>query len=180
VAPRQGRAALLVVVSILAASCGAEPPSPEAGTDLYAVAPDVVVEVLYSSPETKLFAYRWTPAEPFRVTLAVSGRAPEYCEGGEPFTRWLRAVTSIPIRSELEKPLEPGGPQWADLRLKDTSALEPNEVTLRIPDSDTEPVVARVGERQFAVAVEARALRAVRWICTGSDAGAPVPPPQVR
>lgn len=138
---------------------------PEPGTEFFAIAPETVTEVLYSSSERKLYAYRWTSTEPFHVAVGQRGARPEQCMGGEGFMRWLRALARVPVTRELKPALDMTKGEWANVQLWDTRPLEPNGLTLRVPTATGEPVVLVFEQRQFIVDVNPVALRSVMPGC---------------
>jgi hypothetical protein len=154
-------AVLLLCCGAAWTSCSSGPRSsaPEAGTELYAVAPESVNEVLFTSGAVKLFAYRWKPEDPFHIFVSSRTGPPQQCTGGGQFQEWLKAVSRLPVLRETDQRFEPGSPEWGDLRLRDNTQLEPIDVRLRLPSSDREPVVIQVDDRQFLVDVNAAVVR---------------------
>lgn len=158
----------LLCLAIAAAACDSaqEGGAPEPGTELYAISPDDVSEVVFTAPEHRLYAYRWSPTDTFQIIVATRGRTEvERCAAGAGFQRWLTAVARMPMERKLDRPFEPRGAEWTDLRLRDTSDLEPIDVRLRFPVANDEPVVLQSGAHQYAVAVDAVALRSARSGC---------------
>src|SRR5688572_25293408 len=170
---------LLRLAVVLAGGCGSGPDdrAPEPGTELYAIDPADVSEVVFTGPDHKLFAYRWSPAGTFQIVVATRGRAEiERCAAGDGFQRWLTAIARMPVQRDVDRPFDTRGAEWADLRLRDTTGLEPIDVRLRVPREGDEPVVLQSGMRQYAVEVDAAALRTARSGCAALGT-APVTPP---
>ncbi len=152
---------------VLVAACDSErqASAPEPGTELYAVAPGAVDEVLFSSAEKRMLAFRWTPDSVFQLVFVTRGRFDaERCAAGDGFQRWLTAVSSMPIGRRLERPFDPAGAGWADLRLRDTTRIEPIDVRLRLPSAG-EPVAIQFGAQQYSVDVDAAAVRTIESGC---------------
>ncbi|HYU09953.1 MAG TPA: hypothetical protein VEK77_11300 [Gemmatimonadales bacterium] len=173
----------LLFLAIVAAGCRSEQEgrAPEPGTELYAIGPADVSEVVLTALDHKLYAYRWSPADPFQIVVATRGRTEiERCVAGDGFQRWLTAVARMPIQHELDSPFDPRGAEWMDLRLRDTTALEPIDVRLRVPSASDEPVVLQSGTRQYAVDLDAAALRRARSGCAALGAAAVAAPAPAR
>ena len=166
------RLTLLVAAGLLGTACRHDARGPEPGMELYAVAPDSVREVLLSSGDRKLYAFRWRAGEPFRLLVATRGDSVvQRCTAGPGFARWLAAVSRLPIRDSLPRARERDAGEWADLELRDASALEPITARLRLPVAASDPVVVRVDDRDWAVDVDAAALRDVRGGCASLGGG---------
>jgi hypothetical protein len=173
--PTVRRAARIFLSSWLAAACGQgrQAAAPEPGTELYAVAPASIDEVVLSSPDRKMLAFRWAPDTVFQLVFAARGRPEtERCAAGDGFRRWLTAVSSMPVDQRLERPFEPAGAGWVHLRLRDTTQIGPIDVRLRIPSAGDEPVVIQAGEHQYRVNVDAAVLRTIESACRGVGAAA--------
>jgi hypothetical protein len=161
--------ALLATAS--ACSRGGGESEPEPGTELYAVAPETVREVVFSAPDRKLYAYRWAPSDSFRLVIASRGSADvEHCTAGEGFTRWLAAASRMPVVKKLDDKLDAASTDWTDLQLRDASQLEPIDVHLHLPSAAGQSTVIQYGAAQYSVDVDAAALGAVRSGCAGLGA----------
>ena len=168
----RGAAALLA----LAAACGPgrDSPTAEPGTELYATSPGAVDEILFSSRERKMLAFRRTPGAPFELLFVNAGDAGvERCAAGDGFQRWLTAVSSLPIARRLDPPVDARASGWADLRLRDSTGMEPIDVRLRIPPADQDSVVVRVDAQQYVADVDATVLRSVVSGCRALGAASP-------
>ncbi len=108
------------------------------GTEVFAVDPAMVLEVSYRTETVRLLAQRWQKGEPFTLAFWVPGRPqPAVCPAGEGFARVLQQLTSLKLRRTLEageaeayfrkNPLS----SWAEVVLRDTSALEPFRALLQ-------------------------------------------------
>jgi hypothetical protein len=151
----------VLAVSVLTACGASNKHEPEPGAELYAVSADHVTEVLFSSQEQKIYAFRWKTDERFRIIAASPGSPlAEQCVAGRGFEEWLNAVTSMRINRET-KPLSASDSNrgWAVLTLRDTTNLEVIEVRLHVPPSgDGFPVISS-GDKQFSVDVSSQVLR---------------------
>ncbi|MBI4642319.1 MAG: hypothetical protein HY743_00950 [Deltaproteobacteria bacterium] len=94
--------------------------------------PDLVLEVSYCTSSMRLTAQRRHPGEPFHLTFWEKNQSqPDSCPAGEGFARVLAQLTSLKLRRTLNareaeeyfrrNPL----PSWAELVIRDVSALEP-------------------------------------------------------
>ena len=154
---------VLVLSWVLALGCR-RGGAPEPGTEFFAIAPDAVTEVTYSSDARKLYAYRWRPEGPFQVFVGRRGAAAEQCAGGEGFARWLRALSRVPVLRELDSKVGAESGEWAEVRVRDASRLEPAEMTLYVP-AGAGPVVLAFKDRQYVVGVDAAAVRSLASGC---------------
>jgi len=114
------------------------------GTELYAIVPEGIIEVLFSTDDHKVFAYRWNPNDAFQLTVASAReRRVEYCVSGEGFRRWLEAVASARVTNEVMKfsNAKNGGGSWARLRLRDSSSLDSIDVQIQMPVTAADPVL---------------------------------------
>lgn len=148
--------------------CHSDPKSgkPEPGTELYAVAPESVREIVISLPLHKIYAYRWATDQPFQLVVASRAAAQaEQCSGGAGFQRLLQTLATMPIIKESEKHFEEDTEAWADVQLRDTTQLDPIAARIRIPQEKSEPVVIQFGDRQYLVQMDAQALRASQSGC---------------
>ena len=143
------------------------PGQPEPGTQYYAMAPENIREVVFSSSERKLYAYRWSASEPFNIYTGARGKNPEHCASGDGFTRWLNAVATIPVKVVANNPV---AGEWTEVQLRDATTLEPNKATLLIPASQTDPVLMRFGDRQYVVEVNAAEFRSMNSGCAALGA----------
>src|ERR1017187_2153254 len=149
--------ALVVLFCAATIACGPKLNSgkPEPGLDVYSVLPDSVTEFLVSSPTHKLYAYRWAANGQFHLVFASkSAGAAEQCSAGAQFDQLLRALTTVTVVKESERRFEVGTASWADVRLRDTTSLEPIEARMRIPEASGEPVVLQFQDRQYVVKVD--------------------------
>lgn len=103
-----------------------------AGTEVFAVDPDLVLELSYSTPGMRLTAQRQKPGAPFTIRFWETKKLPPAsCPAGKGFAKVLKQLTSLKLRRPLDTheteeyfrkyPL----PSWAELMIRDTSALEP-------------------------------------------------------
>lgn len=160
---RIGVLAAWCLLTVACRSTGATSGQPEPGTQYYAMAPENIREVVFSSSERKLYGYRWSASEPFNIYTGGRGANPEHCTSGDGFTRWLNAVATIPVQSVANDTV---AGEWTEVQLRDATTLEPNNATLLIPASQTDPVLMRFGDRQYVVGVNAAELRSVNSGCS--------------
>jgi hypothetical protein len=103
-----------------------------AGTEVFAVDPNLVLEVSYRQATVQMMAHRWHSGDPFSLIFWEKDQPrPSSCLAGEGFARVLKELTSLRLRRTLDArqeeeyfrkdPLR----SWAELRIRDTSALEP-------------------------------------------------------
>jgi hypothetical protein len=165
--------AIAVLIPAVGLACDSEREgsAPEPGTELYAVEPGAIEEVLFSSPDRKMLAFRWTPDTTFQLVFATRGRPDtERCAAGDGFRQWLAAVATIRVGRQLDRPFDPSGGGWADLRLRDTTQIDPIETRLRVPPSGGEPVVIEFGAQQYSVEANAAAVRTITSGCSAFGA----------
>jgi len=153
--------------TVACCSTGGAPGQPEPGTQYYAMAPENITEVVFSSSERKLYGYRWNASEPFNIYTAGRGANPELCTSGGEFTRWLNAVATIPVQAVAKNTI---AGEWIEVQLRDVTTLEPNTANLLIPLSQTDPVLMRYGDQQYVVEVNAVELRSVNSGCAALGA----------
>lgn len=115
------------------------------GAEVFAVDPGLVLEVSYRTNTVRLLAQRWHRGEPFTLIFLEQGRRqPAVCPAGAGFARVLQQLTSLQLRRTLtareaaayfrDTPLS----TWAEVVLRDTSALEPfRALLLPLPGSTT-------------------------------------------
>jgi len=77
----------------------------------------------------------------------------------------------MPVIKESGKHFEEGTAAWADVRLRDTTNLEPIEARIRIPEANGEPVVIQFRDRQYEVRADAAALQTARSGCAALGRG---------
>jgi hypothetical protein len=159
-----------LLCATLAGCRGSNADLPEPGTEFFAIAPDAVTEVVYSSGSHKLYAYRWRSGEPFQILVARRGAPPEQCTAGEGFGRWLRALARVQVQRELTPKIDEARGEWAEVRIRDDSRVGPADLTLHVPAA-TGAVVLAHREHQYVVDVDASALHAVALGCGGLGAG---------
>lgn len=168
---RRSRLWVLVVVALFGGAfigCAKDRDggAPEPGTELYAVAPETVREVEFRTPDRKLYAYRWAPEDTFHIVVATRGSAEaEQCTAGEGFTRWLAAVSRMPIGKKLDRQVDSATGEWTDLQLRDASQLEPIAVHLHIPSAPGAPAVLQFGADQYSVDADGPMLRSASSGC---------------
>jgi len=131
-------AAVLMPLLLLGAGQGGVGQSLRAGTEVFAVDPDLVLEVSYRTSTMRLTAHRQGRGEPFQLTFWENNQPqPSSCPAGEVFARVLAQLTSLKLRRTLEAreaeeyfrkyPLS----SWAELVIRDTSTLEPFRALLK-------------------------------------------------
>src|SRR5436190_23853929 len=84
---------ILICCGVVGCQPGQNAQMPVPGIELYAVVPERITEVLVSSADYKLYAYRWKPEGTFHLTIASAGTTTEeHCLGGNQFQKWLETV----------------------------------------------------------------------------------------
>jgi hypothetical protein len=143
-------AALLGCMATLSCNGRTSTGSPEVGSDLYAVAADTLVEVSLASASEKMWAYRWSRSEKFALVVARhSPPAVETCTAGPGFRAWLQVVSRFSITGTPAAPVTSDSPDWLDLRLKDSGALDPIEVHVYLPSGTGDSPIVSVNGKQF-------------------------------
>jgi hypothetical protein len=133
---------------------------------MFSVLPDSITDVLFSSADRRLYAYRWSQGKPFQImTASRASVSPEHCMGGPGFEQFLRTISTIKIIRASEKPFDTSSSNWADIELKDTTVLDPITMRIRVPEISGEPVVVLVDAQQFAVDVDSSILSMVKSGC---------------
>jgi len=134
-ASRCGRGlAVLGLLGLLApglnSGAAARPLQP--GTEVFAVAPEKVLEISYRTAVSWLVAHRWQVGDRFTLILLKPGQPlPDSCLAGEGFQTVLRQLTSLKLRqtpsaNEAEALLRKHPlPTWGELMIRDDSPLEP-------------------------------------------------------
>jgi hypothetical protein len=134
----------------------------------YEIDPDIVREVVFSSADLKLFAYRWAPDDNFHLVVLRPGEADiERCDAGETFRKWFDMITRMPIGRKLEQPVDPKAGNWAILELIDASVLEGAESRLRLPATAGEPMIWQFGPDQYPVEWDTAAFAGLQSGCAG-------------
>lgn len=138
---------------------------PEPGADFYALSPENILEVLFSSATYKLYAFRWDLGGGFEVVTATRTGKVEHCTAGEGFARWLTVAAHMTVEKKLPIPIE-DKQGWDDLQIRDDSELEPIIVRVYLPLIDQkEPVLLRDESGDFAVDTDAATFGLVRHGC---------------
>jgi hypothetical protein len=102
------------------------------GTEVFAVAPEKVVQISYRAATFWFVAHRWKVGDRFTLILLKKGKPlPESCLAGEGFQKVLLQLTSLKLRqtptAEQAKEYLRSHPlsTWAELVIRDDSSLEP-------------------------------------------------------
>ena len=125
-------AATSLVLGLWGLSSSGREPSLRPGTEVFAVDPDLVLEVSYRQGPVRMTARRHQPGETFILVFWEQGRpGPSSCLAGPGFAKVLKELTSLKLQRTLtareeegyfrSKPLS----SWAELVIRDTSTLEP-------------------------------------------------------
>jgi hypothetical protein len=129
-----------------------------------------VLEVVVSTSEFKLFAYRQSPENSFQIVFATrQSRDAERCLSGPDFVRFLEGVTSLPVIDELRNPVDPVSQRWVVVELWDGSGKVGDETRLRRP-IDNERTVLQFGENQYYVDFDSVLWDRMRSGCAGLGA----------
>lgn len=162
-----------VKISLLARCCAAalgcssrSPSRAGAGSELYAVAPDSVTDIVFTSASRKVFAYRFQAGQPMVVVTAdVKAAAPETCSGGPEFQRWFETLSQMRVASHVNKPVDALDPGWATVMLRDATVLEPVLVRVLVVGGPKPSVIAEYAGQRYVVATDAAALDSSRLSC---------------
>jgi hypothetical protein len=167
---RQPTLLRLVLACTLLAACSADGdadlyPPLDPGF-YYEIDPDIIREVVFSSADLKLFAYRWAPDDNFRIVVLRPGEADiERCDAGETFRKWFDMITRMPIGRKLEQPVDPKAGNWAILELIEATVLEGAESRLRLPATAGEPMIWQFGPDQYPVEWDTAAFAGLQSGC---------------
>jgi len=125
-------AATSLVLGLWELSSSGRKPSLRPGTEVFAVDPDLVLEVSYRQGPVRMTAHRRQQGAPFILTFGEQGRSrPSSCLAGPGFAKVLKELTSLKLQRTLtareeeeffrSKPLS----SWGELVIRDTSTLAP-------------------------------------------------------
>ena len=125
-------AATSLVLGLWGLSFSGRGPSLRPGTEVFAVDPNLVLEVSYQQGPVRMMAHRRQRGDPFILTFWEQGRPePASCLAGPGFAKVLKELTSLKLQRTLtareekeyfrSKPLS----SWAELAIRDTSVLQP-------------------------------------------------------
>jgi hypothetical protein len=133
--------------------------------------PKLVLQVVISGSDRKLFAYRQTPEDSFQIAFAMrQTRDAERCLSGQRFTRLLEEVTSLPVIGELRNTVDPAAEDWVVIELWDGSGRAGDETRLRPPSTGNERTILQVGYDQYTVDFDNILWDSVRSGCAGLGA----------
>jgi hypothetical protein len=135
------------------------------GDEVFAVEPNLVLEVSYRTWTHKVIAYRWDVGEKFTIFSAQKeGRKHNACIGGENLDFILRQFTSLKFRREIDalsaetylrvNPMR----SWAELVIRDNSELEPFQAMISRVEGSSNEALIRIGSSTYVVAIERRAF----------------------
>ena len=120
-----------------------------------------------TSASHRLYAYRWSTDQTFNLLVAKRGaETAQQCRAGAGFDRFLASVSRLEVVKEIPS-LAPPDAEWAELRIVDTTSLEPVDAKIHIPPQRGAPVIVAIDDKQFTVAADAEALRLVATGCSG-------------
>ena len=133
--------------------------------------PKLVLQVVVSGSDRKLFAYRQSLDDPFHIAFATrETRDAEHCFSGPGFVRFLEAVTSLPVFSELRNEVDPVSENWVVIELWDGSGSAGDETRLRRPNSASERTILQFGYDQYTVDFDGALWDSMRSGCAGLGA----------
>lgn len=137
----------------------------------YRINPDLVTGVVFSAADYKLYAYRWTAEDNFRIAVLRPGReGVEECDAGEAFARWFEMTTEMPIGRKLDRIVDPVTGSWVVLELSDATVLEGAESRLRLPATPGEPIIWQFGQDQYPLGWSPEEFGIVKSGCAGLGA----------
>jgi hypothetical protein len=162
---------LAAVVLIANPASGGRREGPAPGTVLHTLDPKLVLQVVVSGSDRKLFAYRQSLDDPFHIAFATrETRDAEHCFSGPGFVRFLEAVTSLPVFSELRNEVDPVSENWVVIELWDGSGSAGDETRLRRPNSASERTILQYGYDQYVVDFDGALWDSIRSGCAGLGA----------
>jgi hypothetical protein len=93
-------------------------------------------EVLVSTSNQRLLAFRTDPGEVFEIVIARRDRNElERCKAGAGFARFLEAASSIFVVKKVEAVVETDTKDWVTVETWDTSTNPGRELRLRAPNA---------------------------------------------
>jgi hypothetical protein len=164
-------AALVLVGLIAPIAASSADKQPEIGTVFRSLDPKLVLQVVVSGSDRKLFAYRQRPGDFFQVVFATrETRNAEHCMSGPGFMRVLEAVTNLPVIDELRNPVDPVSEDWVVIELWEGSGSAGDETRLRRPNSASERTILQFGYDQYTVDFDRALWHNIRSGCAGLGA----------
>ena len=163
---------VLAAVALIAnPASGGRREGPQSRTVLNTLDPKLVFQVVVSGSDRKLFAYRQSPDDAFHIVFATrKTRDAEHCFSGPGFVRFLEAVTSLPVFSELRNEVDPVSENWVVIELWDGSGSAGDETRLRRPNSASERTILQFGYDQYTVDFDGALWDSMRSGCAGLGA----------
>jgi hypothetical protein len=111
---------------------------PDLGQALQWSDPKTVREVLVSTSNQRLLAFRADPEQAFEIVIARRGRKDlERCTAGPGFARFLEAASSIFMVTKVKPVVETDTEDWVTVETWDASTNPGTELRLRAPTSAT-------------------------------------------
>jgi hypothetical protein len=148
------------------------------GTEVFAVAPEKVVEISYRTADFWFLAHRWQVGERFTLIFLKRGKSlPERCLAGRGFQTVLGQLTSLKLRqtpaTEQVKELLRLHPlsTWAELVIRDDSALEPFQARIRPVADSAGEVWLHFHDATYRVALDHQVLDLISRGCQALASG---------
>ena len=131
---RQLKQLCLAMPCIVLSACD-EYYMPDLGQALQWSDPKTIREVLVSTSNQRLLAFRTDPEQAFEIVIARSGRKDlEHCTAGPGFARFLEAASSIFMVKKVESVVETDTEDWVTVETWDASTNPGTELRLRAPN----------------------------------------------
>jgi hypothetical protein len=148
------------------------------GTEVFAVAPEKVVEISYRTADFWFLAHRWQVEDRFSLIFLKKGKPlPERCLAGKGFQTVLGQLTSLKLRqtptTEQTKKLLRHYPlsTWAELVIRDDSALEPFQARIHPVADSTGEVWLHFNGATYRVALDHQVLKLISGGCQALATG---------
>jgi hypothetical protein len=150
------------------------------GTEVFAVAPENVVQISYRTATFWFVAYRWQEGDRFTLIFLKKGTPlPESCLAGEGFQTVLRQLTSLklsqtPTADQTEE-LFRSQPRstWAELVIRDDSSLEPFRALVHPAADSSGEVWLHFQGATYRVGLDHQVLELISGGCQILGAGRP-------
>lgn len=148
------------------------------GTEVFAVAPEKVVQISYRTATFWFVAHRWKVGDRFTLILLKKGTPlPESCLAGQGFQKVLRQLTSLKLRqtptAEQSKEYLQNHPlsTWTELVIRDDSSLEPFRALVYPVADSSEEVWLHFDGATYRVGLNHQVLELISGGCQALGAG---------
>ncbi len=179
---RKGLAGLLCMLGLWAVAvnpaAAGQPLKP--GTEVFAVAPENVVQIIYRTATIWFVAHRWEGGDRFTLIFLKKGTPlPESCLAGEGFQPVLRQLTSLKLcqtpTAEQAEAMFRSQPRstWAELVIRDDSSLEPFRALVYPAAGSSGEVWLHFQGATYRVGLDHQVLELLSSGCQALGAGRP-------